>query len=78
MGFLKALAAKRAGKLQVGLGLVLGHVVLERGPLTTLEPTHFTPGGSRSKPGLDGWPAMSNGQSAKYIANHESTHKLKA
>lgn len=55
VGLFETLAAKRAGELQVGLGLVLGHVVLERGSLATLEPTHFTPVGNKSEPGLDGW-----------------------
>ena len=44
VGLLKALAAQDAGKLQIGFGLVLGHVVLERGALAALEATHFTPG----------------------------------
>lgn len=38
---LKALLADLARKLQVGLCLVLGHVVLERGSLATLEAAHF-------------------------------------
>lgn len=40
---LEALAAYHAGELQVSLGLVLGHVVLEGRPLPALEATHLAP-----------------------------------
>lgn len=38
---LEALAADHTGELQVRLRLVLGHVILERGPLAALEAAHL-------------------------------------
>lgn len=43
MGLLKALPTLVAGKLQLRLGFVFGHVVLERRALPALEPADFTP-----------------------------------
>lgn len=40
---LEALAADHAGELQIRLGLVLGHVVLEGRPLPALEAAHLAP-----------------------------------
>lgn len=40
---LEAFAADHTGKLQVCLRLVLGHVILERGPLPALEAAHLAP-----------------------------------
>lgn len=40
---LEALAADHTGELQVRLRLVLGHVILERGPLAALEAAHLAP-----------------------------------
>lgn len=40
---LEAFATDHTSKLQVRLRLVLGHVILERGPLTALEAAHLTP-----------------------------------
>lgn len=42
VGLLEPPAALVAGKVQLGLSLVLGHVVLEGRPLPALEPTDFT------------------------------------
>lgn len=43
MGLLKTLPTLVAGKLQLRLGFVFGHVVLERCALPALEPADFTP-----------------------------------
>lgn len=43
VGLLKTLPTHDAGKLQVSLCLVFGHVIFERRSLSTLEATHFTP-----------------------------------
>lgn len=43
VSLLEALLANLAGELQVGLRLVLGHVVFQRGSLATLEAAHFAP-----------------------------------
>lgn len=45
VSLLEAPAALVAREVQLGLGLVFGHVVLEGGPLPALEATHLTPGG---------------------------------
>lgn len=47
VGLLEALPAHQTLKVQVGLGLVLGHVILQGRSLAALEPTHLTPGQER-------------------------------
>lgn len=44
---LKTFAAHETGKLQVGLRLVFGHVILERRSLAALEAADLTPVGKR-------------------------------
>lgn len=51
---LEALAADHAGELQVSLGLVLGHVVLEGRPLPALEAAHLTPETDRRTEAVNG------------------------
>jgi len=52
---LEALPAHRARELQLGLRLVLGHVVLQGRSLAALEPAHLAPGGEE--------PAVQHGRS---------------
>lgn len=47
VGLLKPPATLVAGKVQLGLRLVFGHMVLEGRPLSALEATDLTPGGQR-------------------------------
>ena len=79
VGLFETLAAQRAGKVQVGLGLVLGHVVLEGGPLAALEPTNLTPVKRKLKGGLDGQTADAKGTVCLVrgcVCAHTHTHPL--
>lgn len=63
---LEALAADHTGEVQVRLRLVLGHVILERGPLAALEAAHLAPETHTHTHGVSGAPRHRRQRSGSY------------